>query len=380
MKKITFLMLHLNYGGLEKQTITLVNELAKNKEYDIEIVSVYDLLKGKSFYSIDKKVKVTFLSKFGPDHKAIYEAKKNIKVLKLIKELVKAVASLKYKYIDLRKYIKKVNTDIFISTRIEFAKMIKRRDTINISQEHSYINTDKYINKVRKSFNNINYIVVMTDKAKEDYKKWLKSYNSYSNIINIPNMINVKTDKKTTLKNNQIISIGRLEKEKDFISLIEMFHKLCEKNDKLKLKIIGDGKQRRELEGLVNKLKLQTKVIFTGKLEQQQVENELLNSDIFVLTSFCESFSLVLIEAMAIGLPCISFDIDVGPKILINNEKNGYLIKNRNIDDMADKIYNLLNNEAELKRMSYNSLISIEKYKPEKVVTFWEGLFGDTIE
>ena len=56
MKKITFLLLHLNYGGLEKQTITLINELAKTGKYDIKILSVYDLLDGKSFYNIDSKV------------------------------------------------------------------------------------------------------------------------------------------------------------------------------------------------------------------------------------------------------------------------------------------------------------------------------------
>ena len=63
LKKITFLMLHLNYGGLEKQTITLVNELAKTGEYDITIISVYDMLHGRSFYDIDKNVKVEFCEK-----------------------------------------------------------------------------------------------------------------------------------------------------------------------------------------------------------------------------------------------------------------------------------------------------------------------------
>ena len=49
MKKITFLLLHLNYGGLEKQTITLINELARTGKYDIKILSVYDLLDGKIY-------------------------------------------------------------------------------------------------------------------------------------------------------------------------------------------------------------------------------------------------------------------------------------------------------------------------------------------
>lgn len=380
MKKLTFLMLHLNYGGLEKQTVTLINELAKNKKYEIEIVSVYDLLNGKSFYEIDNKVKITFLSKSGPNHKAIYEAKKNKKLFKLLKETINALISLKYKYVDLKKYIRKAKTDVIVSTRIEFAKMIKRRDTINISQEHSYINNEKYINKVRKSFNNINYVVVMTEKAKNDYNKWLDTYNNYSKVVNIPNMIDIKTEKKSDLNSNQIISVGRLEEEKDFISLIKMFDILYKKNNKLKLKIVGDGKQRKELEELVNKLNLQENVIFTGRLEQQQVENEILNSDLFVLTSYKESFSLVLVEAMSLGVPCVCFDIEVGPREIISNGVNGYLINGRNVVDMANKVEELLKNKQELEKMANNSLCMSEKYRPEKIIKLWEGIFGDNIE
>lgn len=379
-KKVTFLMLHLNYGGLEKQTITLINELAKNEKYEIEVVSVYDLLRGKSFYEIDNKVKIKFLSKIGPNHKAIYEAKKTKNIFKLLKETIKALICLKYKYIDLKKYIRMAKTDIFVSTRIEFAKMIKRRDTINISQEHSYINNEKYINKVRKCFNNIKYVVVMTEKARIDYNSWLNTYNNYSKVVNIPNMVDIKTDKKSNLNNNQIISVGRLEEEKDFVSLIKIFEILHKKNNSLKLKIVGDGKQRKELEELVNNLNLQKNVMFTGRLQQEQVENEILKSDLFVLTSHKESFSLVLVEAMSLGVPVISFDIDVGPRELISNGKNGYLINNRNIISMVDKIDELLKNKQKLEVMASNSLSVAQKYKPKKIIKLWEGLFGGNIE
>ena len=88
MKKITFLMLHLNYGGLEKQTITLVNELAKTGQYDITIISVYDMLHGRSFYDIDKSVKVEFLSDFGPHHKEFYNSLKHLNIFKFVKESI----------------------------------------------------------------------------------------------------------------------------------------------------------------------------------------------------------------------------------------------------------------------------------------------------
>lgn len=376
MKKITFLLLHLNYGGLEKQTVTLVNELAKTKEYKIQIISVYDMLKGKSFYSLDKNVDVKFLADFGPNHKAFYYALKHFRLIKLLKESFVMIKCGIYKSFVLKKYIKKLDTDIIISSRIEFSKLIKRRDTLNISQEHSYINSKKYINKVKKYFKNIDKIVVMTKKAKEDYEKWLKYSNSKAKVYDIPNMLEEsKVDNFAKFNNKTLISVGRLEKEKDFLTLLDVFKIINNKYNDVKLKIVGEGLQRREIEEKIEKLNLNNKVILTGRISSQEVQEQMSASSVFVLTSLCESFSLVLCEAMEIGLPCVSFNIDVGPKEIIQNGINGYLIDNRDVNDMASCIENLLIDENEWNKISKNSIESVKKYYSESVVNEWQKLF-----
>ena len=376
MKKITFLLLHLNYGGLEKQTVTLVNELAKTKEYKIQIISVYDMLKGKSFYSLDKNVDVKFLADFGPNHKAFYYALKHFRLIKLLKESFVMIKCGIYKSFVLKKYIKKLDTDIIISSRIEFSKLIKRRDTLNISQEHSYINSKKYINKVKKYFKNIDKIVVMTKKAKEDYEKWLKYSNSKAKVYDIPNMLEEsKVDNFAKFNNKTLISVGRIEKEKDFLTLLDVFKIINNKYNDVKLKIVGEGLQRREIEEKIEKLNLNNKVILTGRISSQEVQEQMSASSVFVLTSLCESFSLVLCEAMEIGLPCVSFNIDVGPKEIIQNGINGYLIDNRDVNDMASCIENLLIDENEWNKISKNSIESVKKYYSESVVNEWQKLF-----
>ncbi len=376
MKKITFLLLHLNYGGLEKQTVTLVNELAKTKEYKIQIISVYDMLKGKSFYSLDKNVDVKFLADFGPNHKAFYYALKHFRLIKLLKESFVMIKCGIYKSFVLKKYIKKLDTDIIISSRIEFSKLIKRRDTLNISQEHSYINSKKYINKVKKYFKNIDKIVVMTKKAKEDYEKWLKYSNSKAKVYDIPNMLEEsKVDNFAKFNNKTLISVGRLEKEKDFLTLLDVFKIINNKYNDVKLKIVGEGLQRREIEEKIEKLNLNNKVILTGRISSQEVQEQMSASSVFVLTSLCESFSLVLCEAMEIGLPCVSFNIDVGPKEIIQNGINGYLIDNRDVNDMASCIENLLIDENKWNKISKNSIESVKKYYSESVVNEWQKLF-----
>lgn len=376
MKKITFLLLHLNYGGLEKQTVTLVNELAKTKEYKIQIISVYDMLKGKSFYSLDKNVDVKFLADFGPNHKAFYYALKHFRLIKLLKESFVMIKCGIYKSFVLKKYIKKLDTDIIVSSRIEFSKLIKRKDTLNISQEHSYINSKEYINKVKRYFKNIDKIVVMTKKAKEDYEKWLKYSNSKAKVYDIPNMLEEsKVDNFAKFNNKTLISVGRLEKEKDFLTLLDVFKIINNKYNDVKLKIVGEGLQRREIEEKIEKLNLNNKVILTGRISSQEVQEQMSASSVFVLTSLCESFSLVLCEAMEIGLPCVSFNIDVGPKEIIQNGINGYLIDNRDVKDMALCIENLLIDENEWNKISKNSIESVKKYYSESVVNEWQKLF-----
>ena len=372
MKKLTFLMLHLNYGGLEKQTITLVNELAKTEKYDITIISVYDMLHGKSFYDIDSHVKVEFLSNFGPHHKEFYDSMKHFNIPKFVKETIVMIKCGIYKSKVLKKKIKELDTDVIISSRIEFSKLIDRRDTLNISQEHSYVTTSKYIGRVKKWFKNIDSIVVMTKKAKEDYEKWLVDSNSQAKVYNISNMIEKVVDGvNANYDNNTIISVGRLEKVKDFPTLLEVFKKVHDSHEELELKIVGEGSQRETLERRIKELNLEGSVTITGRIPTDMVKRELEKAKIFVLTSVCESFSLVLCEAMEQGLPSLSFDIDVGPKEIIKDGYNGFLIENRNIDKMAQKIIELVENRELWNDISKNALEDVSKYYSENVAQGW---------
>lgn len=373
MKKITFLMLHLNYGGIEKQVTTLANNLCDN--YEIEIISLYNLLKGKSFYKLDSKINVKYLLDFGPNKKEIIASLKKIRLIAFFKELIKSVNILYKKYFGIKKVVNNLNTDIVISSRIEFSKQIKRDDIITIAQEHSYINTKKYQKKVKKSFKGIKYLVVMTKKAKEKYDEWLKNEKIKPEVVVIPNIINENKEKVlSSLDYNQIISVGRLEDVKDFGTLIDIFYEIQKTNNKVTLKIIGDGSKRKELEDKVKQLRILEKVTFTGRLEEEKINQELLNSDVFVLTSKSESFSLVLCEAMNYGLPCVSFDIDVGPREIIQDNINGYLIENRNINEMIKKLEKLLSNKEIRKEFGINAFKNANRFYYNNVKPLWENI------
>lgn len=375
MKKITFLMLHLNYGGIEKQVTTLANELSK--EYEVEIISLYDILSGESFYQLDDKVKIKYIFNFGPNKDKIKDALKKFKLITLIKQLCRALKILYTKYFGLGKIIKNLNTDILISSRIEFSKQIKRNDIITISQEHSFIDNEKYIKKVRKSFKHIKYLIVMTKGAKEKYDEWLKNEKIKPEVIVIPNIIKEnKSGKISNLNNRQIISVGRLEDVKDFYTLILVFSVIVKKYPNYILKIIGEGSMREKLEEQIKKCNLQKNVILTGRRTENEINNELIKSDVFVLTSKSESFSLVLCEAMNFGVPCIAFDVDVGPREIIQDGKNGFLIENRNVDLMIERLDELLYNISLRRFLGSNSYNVAKNYYSENIINKWKNIFG----
>ena len=150
---------------------------------------------------------------------------------------------------------------------------------------------------------------------------------------------------------------------------------LVKKYPNLKLKIIGDGSQREYLNNLIMNNNLQNNVVLTGKLNEKEINEELLKSDIFVLTSKSESFSLVLCEAMNYGLPCVAFDVDVGPREIIKDTVTGFLIENRNVDLMISKISSLLDDNNLRYNIGQESFNNIKRFYSSSVLGMWERMF-----
>ena len=245
----------------------------------------------------------------------------------------------------------------------------------NLINHKLYIGITKRNPKIRfnEHFSNKNELLY---KAKEKYDLWLKKCKRKPKVVVIPNMIKENTSGSiSALNNNQIISIGRLEPVKDFYTLILVFSLLIKNYPKLILKIIGEGSQRAQLENLVKECNLQNSVVFTGKLNETEINEELLKSDVFVLTSKSESFSLVLCEAMSYGVPCVAFDVDVGPREIIANGVDGFLIENRNLNLMVEKIQCILNDNFLRKKMGSNAYINVEKFYPKCNADRWKEIF-----
>lgn len=340
-KKITIFALHLGFGGVEKYLSSLCKMLEGN--YDIEIISTYKVL-DKPAFPFSEKVKITYLIDDKPNKEEFKQAIKNKNIINIFKEGFKSAKILCLKRSRNIKAIRNTYSDYIITTRTFHSRLVgyyAYNNIIKIATEHNFHNNDKkYITKVIDSIRNFDYFVVVSDNLRKFYENKIGK----TKCIYIPNVIDSLPDKRSKLTNKNIITIGRLSHEKGQKDLIDVFKIVNKELPKTKLFMVGDGPLKKELENYTKELKLTDKIIFTGFLGDKGKEKYILDSSIFILPSYTESFGLVLIEAMSYGLPCIAFDSSDGAKELLKNNV-GILVKNRNKEKMAEEIIKELKNK-----------------------------------
>ena len=271
------------------------------------------------------------------------------------------------------KYIKNCDSDIIISTRDIHNKWLgkfAKKGIVKIGSEHNDIDSLKYIKKVSGTAKNLDYFVVVSNKMVSDYKSYLSIP-----IIYIPNSIESLPLKVSNLNSDNIISVGRLEKVKGYDDLIDVFKIVVSKNNNIKLNIVGTGSQQSILENKIKELKLQNNIKLLGFKDSNELSKLYSESSLYVMSSLTESFGLVLIEAMSHKLPCIAFDSANGAKELIENAKNGFLVSNRDKEEMANKILELISSKDKIKFFGENALITSKKYLSSNTKDKWVDIF-----
>lgn len=365
-KKITIFALHLGFGGVEKYLSSLCKMLKEN--YDIEIISTYKVL-DKPAFPFSEKVKITYLIDDKPNKEEFKRAIENKNIISIFKEGIKSVKILYLKRSRNIKAIRNTYSDYIITTRTFHSRLVgyyAYNNIIKIATEHNFHNNDKkYITKVIDSIKDFDYFVVVSDNLRKFYENKIGK----TKCIYIPNVIDNLPDKRSKLTNKNIITIGRLSPEKGQKDLIDVFKIVNKELPKTKLFIVGDGPLKQELENYTKELKLTDKIIFTGFLGNKEKEKYILDSSIFILPSYTESFGLVLIEAMSYGLPCIAFDSSDGARELLKDDV-GILVKDRNKEKMAKEIIKELKNK-DSSEYSDNGYKFCQRYLIDNVKEAW---------
>lgn len=378
MKKITILMLHLLHGGIEKQIVTFANELVK--KYEVQIISTYSM-KHEPAYEVDEKVKIKYLIDDKPNRDEFKAAIKSKNIINILKEGFKSVKILWLKRKLMIHEIKRLDCDFVLSTRVEFADWLSGYAPDNITtltQEHLHDDSPEYIKKCQKAFRNLDYLMVLCEGSRKNFTRWL-SENKKIRIVEIPNILEKVSDEKASLDGYNLISVGRLHPVKNFASLIRVFKLVSEKLPSAKLTIAGGGDEAEMLLKTAKELGLEDKINFTGMISKEQVEEHMLNSDVYVMTSLTECFPMVLLEAESVGLPLVSYDVPVGPAAIISEGFNGLLIPFGDEQKMAEAVIKILENTSLKSQLSINAKKDSYRYLPERVMPMWYEIFDNEI-
>jgi len=355
MKKILILPIRMdNAGGTERVMANLANEWSKN--YEIHLVPIQYK---SSFYKINSKVKIKYLEyKNRYKNKLINESIKIFKVSKLT-----------------RKYIKENQIDI-VYTPDTVCSLIALFSTLFsnvkvISALHrSYENSGRLDKILKKNFYNFfSKVVTLTKIDEEIYKKY------GAKAVSIPNSLTFYPKEKAELKNKNILVVGRFVAIKRYEELISKLVNFFNKYPDWKLSIIGNGPYKKKYLSLIEKHKLEKNIVVIDS--KKNIIEEYLKSSIFLLCSKYEGFSLVLLEALSVGVPCISFDCPSGPREIIKNNEDGFLVENGNFDEFINKLEILVNDEELRIRMGNNARSNIKRFSTKNIQKKWDKIIEE---
>lgn len=215
-------------------------------------------------------------------------------------------------------------------------------------------------------------IVLMTKAEKTG------SWKNRDKVTVIPNSVNAFSGNISNCESKIAISTGRLHSLKNFQSLINIWKLVHQRHDDWKLQIWGEGVERENLQHQIEQNGLTGTVELMGSTDE--LREKMSGCSLFVLTSLSETFSLVTLEAMSVGLPTVAYHCSGGLEYVIKDGKTGYLVSLNDEEAFADTVCQLIENDAERKVMGLAALEESRKYDTEIIIKQWMALFEELLE
>jgi glycosyltransferase involved in cell wall biosynthesis len=361
-------------GGVERVLTLKANYFAEHFGYDITII----LTEGKDkplFYPLSNKIKVINLNIGFEELWTCSFAKKVLVYLKKQRQFKKA----------LTKELMRIHPDITVSLlrrEINFINDIKDGSRkigelhVNRANYRNFeTNDSNFIKNLFAKFwmyslvsklKHLDQFVVLTE---EDKKAWAE----LPNICVISDPLSFCPTQRSSLSVKRVIAVGRYVYQKGFDQLLQAWATIERQYPEWQLVVFGDG-NRTPYEQQMKELGIDdNRCHLYGPTTD--IQQEYVNSSIFVFSSRFEGFGMVLVEAMACGLPVVSFDCPCGPKDIIKDGEDGILVENGNIKLFASSLSKLMSDEALRQSMSQAGLKNVQRFRIEHIAEQWRSVF-----
>ena len=345
--KMVFIAYLRGFGGAQRQIINVANAMSR-MGHDVALISMSD---NKKCYEIDQAIHYKYIKDHGAGP------------LKLLN-----------RYKGLKKVLLDIKPDIIINFWLQsayFTAIMKNKLSCKtIYSERGDPGDKQYdglLGLIRKiCFNKMDGFVFQTNAAKNCFSKDIQNRSTV-----IPNAVSVKTSKSVyENKKKTIVSVGRLHEQKNLPLLINSFKEVVEKHPDYQLLIYGDGELKDELQEMIIKKELKDKAYLCGSAKD--IHDKIKDADMFVLSSDYEGMPNALIEAMMLGIPCISTNWAPGGVVdIIKNRENGIIVERNNKEKLAKAIMEVIEDTDLRNNISINSKKVVEKYNPGVIFDKW---------
>lgn len=361
-------------GGVERVVVVKANYFADKLGYDVTIIVTEGKLRD-SFFPISDKVNII-------NYQLNFEELWRLPFWKKILVYLQKQRLYKKK---MKEDLMRIHPDFTISTLRREINFITKIDDGSIKIGELHVNRANYRNigkrnLIKKIFaeywvksllchlRQLDKLIVLTESA-------LCDWSELKNVIKIPDPLPFKIDGKSNLNAKRVISIGRYAYDKGNDLLLRVWSLVEKEVPDWTLDIYGNG-EKEPYQIMIDELGLdQQRCHLYGPIPD--VMKEYFSSSIFVLPSRFEGFGLVIVESMACGVPVISFDCENGPRSIISDGENGFLIPPFEIEAFAEKVMLLMKDEELRKMLGDNARRSVSQYNLDKIGIQWKHLFEE---
>lgn len=337
-----------NAGGIERMTVELANLLAASG-HEVDLILIEEFT--HSPYRISPNVTIHSL-------RSTFSSKAILRNISHLRKLIKQLAP---------RYLVTVAIPL---VRVS-APALWNMQVKNIAWEHFNLYAGSKVGFYWRLISTklVWKTIVLTETDKNNYLKHI-----HSNIQCIPNFTTIRFEKQAEINSNLIIAVGRLERQKGFDYLLDAWANVVTSVKDWKLKIVGSGSLKGELEAQAKRLGIDKSVEF--KSATTDIASIYTEASCLVMSSRFEGLPMVLIEAKTAGLPCVSFDCPNGPAEIIRDQVDGLLVPFKDTQALANSLKQLLPNREKLKGMGKAAREdAIKRFSNQAILAQWNSLF-----
>ncbi|WNE99749.1 glycosyltransferase family 4 protein [Streptomyces luomodiensis] len=272
------------------------------------------------------------------------------------------------------RHLRGLDDGVLVSTRPGLNLLAARfapRHLPLVAQEHMNLRSHRRDVQaaIARTYGRFDIIAVLTEGDREAYEQTLPG----ARVVCVPNAVHKPPRQAGNYPAHIAVAAGRLLPQKGFDLLIPAFGRALEHHPDWQLRIYGSGPQHTALRNLIDEHHLYNNVFLMG--HTSDLDGELTKASLYVLSSRFEGLPMVMIEAMALGLPIVSFDCPTGPRDVLTDGKDGFLVPPGDTAALAGALTRLMDDEGRRADMGAAALDSARAYAPDSIQPRWQRLF-----